>query len=551
MSENKMDKRDIRRDIRKILIRGTNWIGDTVMTTPALRAIKEYFPDARISILVRPLIGELLREFPYLDNILIYDNLNTHRGLSGKLRLIQEIKRERFDMAILLQNAFDAAFITFFAGIPIRYGYDTDGRGIMLNHRVAIKKNILRRHQIEYYLHLLSNLGIGHIRDHAPSLYLSKEEERSAERFLLEHNLNKGDFIAGINPGATYGTAKRWFPERYAMLADKIINGFNAKVLIFGGPDEAKLAEEISETMSALPIILSGRMSLRESMALIKRCSLFITNDSGLMHIASSFKIPVIAIFGSTDPKTTSPYGDSNMLIKKEISCSPCLLRDCSTDHRCMDAISVDEVYKAVEREVESIEDGKKKAIALFVDRDGTINRDVGYLDSIDKLEIFPGVSRAVRMINERNIKVIVVTNQSGVARGLFSENDLKRLNILIKERLEEEGASLDAIYYCPHHPEIGNGDYKKRCNCRKPSTGMLKRAASDFNIDISNSYMIGDKITDIELANNAGAKAILVLTGYGRQHLSLINKSEIKMPVYIAKDLSDAVEWIIKDFSV
>lgn len=186
---------------------------------------------------------------------------------------------------------------------------------------------------------------------------------------------------------------------------------------------------------------------------------------------------------------------------------------------------------------------------AVFLDRDGTINEEVGYIDRADKLKLISGSAEAIRRLNERGIKVIIVTNQSGVARGIFTEAFLNEINHKLIRELSKAGAFVDAIYYCPHHPTEGNGIYRMECECRKPKIGLLIQASCDFDIDLRKSYVVGDSIVDIIMAKNAGLKGVLVLTGHGRSYLNMLgNGKDQVQPACIAKDLAHAVEWIIKD---
>ena len=184
-----------------------------------------------------------------------------------------------------------------------------------------------------------------------------------------------------------------------------------------------------------------------------------------------------------------------------------------------------------------------KKSIAVFLDRDGTINEEVGYLDRLDRLRILPGAAAAVRRINEKGLKAVVVTNQSGVARGYFTEAFVRTVHDSIQEAMKREGAHIDGFYYCPHHSSEGIGEYRKTCGCRKPETGMLTRAAEEMNIDLSRSYLVGDTMKDVETGRRAGAKTVLVKTGYG----ALQTVTDIR-PDFTAADLPEAVQWILLD---
>ena len=192
-----------------------------------------------------------------------------------------------------------------------------------------------------------------------------------------------------------------------------------------------------------------------------------------------------------------------------------------------------------------------KKNAAVFLDRDGTINEEVGYLDSIDKLNLFAYTAEAIRLINESGMKAVVMTNQSGVAKGYFTEEFVRTVHERIQEMLRERGAFIDAFYYCPHHQTEGIGVYLQSCACRKPGAGMLIQASKELDIDLRRSYTVGDMLKDIQVARTVGAKGILVKTGYGINTIEkglTSDSSEICQPSYIAEDILDAVKWIIKD---
>jgi D,D-heptose 1,7-bisphosphate phosphatase len=192
-----------------------------------------------------------------------------------------------------------------------------------------------------------------------------------------------------------------------------------------------------------------------------------------------------------------------------------------------------------------------KKNAAVFLDRDGTINEEVGYLDSIDKLNLFAYTAEAIRLINESGMKAVVMTNQSGVAKGYFTEEFVRTVHERIQEMLRERGAFIDAFYYCPHHQTEGIGVYLQSCACRKPEAGMLVQASKELDIDLRRSYTVGDMLKDIQVARTVGAKGILVKTGYGINTIEkdlTSDSSEICQPSYIAEDILDAVKWIMKD---
>ena len=339
--------KDLRsKQIKRILIRSTNWVGDAIITTPAIRAVRKNFPEAKISLLAKPWVAPIFYNNPYIDNILIYDAAGKHRGLSGIPSLSKELRKEKFDLAILLQNAFEAALIAVLAGIPNRLGYNTDARSLLLTHCICLKPALKRVHQIDYYLGILEGASLKSDGRHL-TLVVTDEERKHAEKILAKHGITGKDRLIGINPGAVFGSAKRWFPERYAALSVKLQEYSGAKIAIFGGPGEKALGHYISELMGNRCVNFCGKTSLREAVALIERCQLFITNDSGLMHVAAALDTPQIAIFGSTDHITTSPGSPKSRIVRVPVPCSPCLKPDCPIDHRCMKNITVDMVYDA------------------------------------------------------------------------------------------------------------------------------------------------------------------------------------------------------------
>jgi heptosyltransferase-2 len=335
--------------IGKILIRAVNWLGDAVMTTPAIGTVREYFPNARITVLATPLVAELFSPHPCVDEVLVYDRKGRHRGLLGRLRLAAELRTHRFELAILFPNSFDAAFVAWLARVPLRLGYGTDGRRMLLNLEVPPDVRPLAEHQTRYYLACLNHWGI--VAGVKPQyLQVTPEEALRCAATLLDKGIGPDDFVLGINPGATYGSAKRWYPERFAQVADELAERWHAKVIITGGRDEVAISRDISGLMKHSCLDVTGKTTVRELMSLISRCNFFVTNDSGPMHIAAAFDVPQIAVFGSTDHRTTYPFSEYAAIVRGNVDCAPCMKRECPTDHRCMSAVTAEEVIdRAVE----------------------------------------------------------------------------------------------------------------------------------------------------------------------------------------------------------
>jgi heptosyltransferase-2 len=332
--------------VEKLLIRAVNWVGDAVMTTPAIGAIRESFPRAEITLLANPLVSQLFSPHVWVDRVITFDRNGAHKGIAGRFSLAAQLRKQAFDAAIILPNSFESALIPWLAGIPVRLGKASDGRGFMLTDSYRPDGQRIVVHEVEYYLELMRHFGItGEAR--VPHLTVTLEDDQGAALRLAEQGITADDFVIGVNPGAAFGSAKRWSPERFAEVAGRLAGAWNAKVIIFGGPGETDIADGIEQHLAGLCCNLAGKTNLRELMALIHRCSFLVTNDSGPMHIAAACGVPLVAIFGSTDHVTTSPYTDKATIVRKDVECAPCKLRECPTDHRCMTAVSADDVVQA------------------------------------------------------------------------------------------------------------------------------------------------------------------------------------------------------------
>src|SRR5512134_976859 len=330
-----------------LLVRAVNWLGDAVLTTPALGAVRAAFPGSRIVLAAKPLVAELFRHHPDVDEILIYDKQGRHAGAAGMLRMAWELRRRNFDGAILFQNAFDAGLLVFLAGIPDRAGYATDGRRVLLSRAVPVTEDVVRLHHAEYYLHLVSELGVPRPANPAMRLKVTEEEKGAMAQWLAALGIPKGGRILGINAGATYGSAKRWFPERFAAVADALSEEWDASIVLTGSPSERPLASEIEAAMRHKAVNLAGRTTVRELMALIESCCFLVTNDSGPMHIAAALGVPLAAIFGPTDWRATSPWTSKARVVRADVDCSPCLRRECDRGHECMLAVTTEMVTGA------------------------------------------------------------------------------------------------------------------------------------------------------------------------------------------------------------
>ncbi|WP_319408674.1 lipopolysaccharide heptosyltransferase II [uncultured Desulfosarcina sp.] len=333
-------------DVHRILIRSANWVGDAIMSTPALHSVRRNFPNARITLLAKPWVVPVFKNNPDIDEVMVYATDARHAGLPGLWTLAGDIRKRRFDLAILLQNAFEAALLSFLAGIPQRMGFTTDGRTALLTERIRTWRPLKQGHLIDYYLGLLAGAGLA-LHGRRLALHISADERTSTRLLLDSLGLGGSRTLVGLNPGATYGTAKRWLPDRFAELGRRLVREVDARIIIFGSAGEAPIGQRIAGEIGAGAVNMCGRTPLREAMCLIGQCHLFVTNDSGLMHVAAALEVPQAAIIGPTDPVATGPVNRASCLVQVPDACplSPCLEPDCPIiDHRCMTAISVDMV---------------------------------------------------------------------------------------------------------------------------------------------------------------------------------------------------------------
>jgi heptosyltransferase-2 len=334
----------------KILIRATNWVGDAIMALPALRAVRKRFPEAEIAIVGRPYVADIYRDQEICDHLIAYDPSGLHKGFSGRERLAAELRAQTFGVALLLQNAFDAAWLAWRANIPERIGYARDARSFLLTKAVPLPRHgEIPAHEKFYYLELLRRAGwLDVVHDESfIGLHVPAEKRRSADEFLYKSGVRHGVLRIAIAAGASYGSAKCWPPPRFAEVANRLQSETDADVILFGTAAEANVSTAISAELRRAPIDLAGKTAIADLSALLSQCHLFIGNDSGAMHVAAAVGLPIVGVFGPTDPNGTAPVTTRCSIVQQRPYCSPCFLRRCPTDHRCMTAITADMVDAA------------------------------------------------------------------------------------------------------------------------------------------------------------------------------------------------------------
>lgn len=333
--------------VNRILIINVNWIGDVIFTTPFIRAVREANPGAYIACLLHPRCCEMLESNPRLNEVIIYDEEGKHRGLLGKLALINSLRKKRFDTAFILHRSFTKALVAYLSGIRQRIGYPTKRRAILLT-KVAEEPAGEALHKVEYFLNLARAVGI-EAQDASYEFFIEDSDRRSVRKLLESNGVAPDSLLVTICPGGNWDP-KRWPKENFAKAADLIAEKFKARIAIAGAKKDIALAEDIRKMMRSLPLITCGRTTLKELGALVERSGLVVANDTGPMHIAVAMGSKVIALFGPTSPAITGPYGKGKYrVISKHDECEiPCYDFTCS-DNRCMAAITVGDVLNAAE----------------------------------------------------------------------------------------------------------------------------------------------------------------------------------------------------------
>lgn len=335
---------------KKILIVNVNWLGDVIFSTPFIKTVRDAYPDGYIACLVHPRCVDILKGSPRIDEIIVYDEEGEHRTLFGKIRLIEYLRKIRFDIAFILHRSFTKALLTFLAGIPERIGYPTKRRGLILTKTVDIPDQEI--HKVEYFLNIARACGMD-VHDNSYEFFINGADRDSVNKFLRNNGVHEGDRVVVLCPGGNWDM-KRWPKDNFAMLGDMLAKDFGSRIVISGAKKDVPLAEEIRMMMKTKPIISCGKTDLKQLGAILERADLVVANDSGPMHLAVAMKTNVIALFGPTSPELTGPYGKGNYrVIRKDEGCEvPCYDVTCADNH-CMSAITVEEVYKEAGRVLE------------------------------------------------------------------------------------------------------------------------------------------------------------------------------------------------------
>lgn len=334
--------------MKKILVVNVNWLGDVIFSSPVFRALRQHYPDAHIACMAVPRVKEILECIDGIDEIIEYDEEVRHNGLLAKLKFIGLLKRKRFDEAFFLSRSFSRVLLTALAKIPRRIGYENKNRGKFLTHVVDIPSADV--HRSDYYLNVVRSYGIK-ISDGTTFLNVPAKEERETQGMLEASGIDPVDYTIAINPGGNWDL-KRWPAENFSRLIDLLNNNINIKLLLTGSEKDTELVNRICSSLrsSPKPIILTGKMTLKQLLALMKKINIFISADSGPLHMASSVGCASIGVFGPTRPELTGPRGKKeSIILQKDVGCNKraCYYLECQ-DNTCMQAVTAEDIYASV-----------------------------------------------------------------------------------------------------------------------------------------------------------------------------------------------------------
>ena len=333
----------------KMVVRGTNWVGDAVMTIPALHELRRIFPDAQITLYTLNWAKGIFQDVDFVDEILGFDREKS--SFKTVLSQAKVWRKEKFDLAVLFPNSFESALLAKLGKVPNRFGYAKDGRSFLLTNptKIPVWKN--QRHEVFYYLNLVAEVEKNHfgtstVLENKPRFDLNVSEIRKTEarKFLTQNGVDLSKKLVIFCAGSANSPAKRWETESFAKLGDRLKSDLDIEVVLDGAKNEVEISQTVAAAMQIKPVVLTGKTSLAEGTAILSLADLLISNDTGPAHISAALGTKTLVIFGPTNPLTTQPLGSE--IIRKDVECAPCNFRECPIDHRCMTRIPADEVFE-------------------------------------------------------------------------------------------------------------------------------------------------------------------------------------------------------------
>lgn len=321
------------------------------MATPALRCLRTHFSRAHIDLTMVPYVRKIVEGAPWFDGIIEYCRDRAHRGVSGHRAYIRQLRRNRYDLAVILPNSLSSAVLAYLSGAKRRIGYARQGRGFLLTHRVqppTESGKFAPTPMVEYYLRLGEELGAGPCSK-KPELFVDADSERRADELFRKHAISPGRPVVAVNPGAAYGSSKLWDTGRFARVADELAGREECQVVLLGGPSEKEIVAEIAGAARCSPAdFAEENVGLDLLKSIIKRCDLLIAVDSGPRHFAVAFDKPVVVLMGPTDPRYTDCNLEKTVVLRvDDLDCVPCHMKECPTEHECMTRITPDMVFRA------------------------------------------------------------------------------------------------------------------------------------------------------------------------------------------------------------
>jgi lipopolysaccharide heptosyltransferase II len=510
----------------RTVIRLPNWVGDTILALPAVEALAA---GADVVVAGRPLPLLLTRHVtPGAPRIALGP------GGAGPrwARDVAALRRARADRGVLLTPSLSSALWLWAGRVKERIGWGEQGRELLLTRTIERGPHG-SRHLTDEFADLARAAGAS-VASPVPVLPESPEDAAAAKAFLDRTIWKSGPkpFVA-LAPGAAYGWAKQWPLEAYGALARRLARAGLGGIVVGSGPEQSAARQIIETAASPQWASATGAGSILVTAELLRRAAAVVSNDSGAMHVAAAVGAPLVALFGPTHPGWTGPRGADPVVHGSRLPCAPCFLKTCpyGRPSPCLAGIDAEQVAGEV---LERAQRGGRRAI--FLDRDGTLLDLVPYLHDPAQVRLVPGAAEALRAARQAGFALVVVTNQSGIARGLFREEDVTRVHARVQEALAPAGVAIDRFYHCPHHP-----DFTGPCDCRKPEPGLYRRAAAELGLDLQRSFAIGDTVEDLQAAQRAGCRPILVRTGYGAQ-AERVHADRMPRCTPVADDLPQAL---------
>lgn len=519
--------------MNKILVIRLGAIGDVILTSAPLLNLKISFPEAEISLLTRAYLTRLAEMFSGVDKVLPFPQKASALDL---FRMGEHLDKQNFDMVVDLHGNIRSFYLMKHISASVKVSYDKR----TFERFKAIKLNKIDNkapHTIDLYNTAIKEAG-GKIYTRRPVLDLPFNRPRQ----LSFKNSKKTIVIA---PGASYPT-KRWPKKKFADLAIKIYKEYGCNIVLALTRSDADFAGLIAQIPAENKALFLDT-DLVKLAAVFSEADLIVCNDSALGHLGSAVGTPVAAIFGPTHPTLGfAPRGCRDIVIETDVYCRPCSKhgkKPCFRDEQfCFTLISVDSVMGKISG-ILTVKNKEERAI--FIDRDGTLIKEKNFLSNPDEVELEENSIEALKIAKEAGYKIIVVSNQSGVARGYFDEETVSRINQRVYDLFVQGGVEIDQFLYCPHLKNAKLPPYNIECNCRKPAPGMVEKAIEQFNINPFKSFVIGDKLADVKLGFVVGSKSILVRTGYGQKQEKMLQKTMSPCPEKVLNNLFEAVKYI------